>query len=264
MIKKIYNILLLFFIIFFILFTFNSASIAAVNTVNENTNTELPFFPELNPETLNNQTDFTYPVQLAYFLTILAMAPALILMMTGFTRIVIILSFVKNAMGVQQAPPNIVVIGLSLFLTFFVMSPVIDEINKNAVEPYLNEEISWEQAIKSGEKPVKDFMFRQTRPKDLNLFLSIKGITTVENYEDIPMHVLVPAFAISELKSAFQVGFIIYIPFLIIDMVISSILMAMGMMMLPPVIISLPFKILLFILVDGWNLIVGSIIQGFR
>lgn len=224
----------------------------------------LPLIPELDPNLLNNPPDATYPIQLAYIFTVLTMAPSLLLLMTGFTRIVIILSFVRNAMGIQQTPPNIVIVGLSLFLTFFVMSPIISDVNEKAVVPYLNEEITWDVAVNEAEKPIKEFMFRQTRPKDLNLFLSIKGISKVENLEEIPMHVLVPAFAISELKSAFQIGFVIFIPFLVIDMVIASILMAMGMMMLPPVIISLPFKILLFLLVDGWNLVIGSIVQGFR
>lgn len=167
-------------------------------------------------------------------------------------------------MGVQQAPPNMVIIGLSLFLTFFVMQPVFSQVNKEAVEPYLAGEITQEKAVEAGEKPLRDFMIRQTRAKDLNLFLSFAKITKVSNYDEIPFHVVVPAFMISELKSAFQVGFILYIPFLIIDMVISSTLMAMGMMMLPPVIISLPFKILLFVMVDGWNLLIGSILQSFK
>lgn len=204
------------------------------------------------------------PLGLYTLLSTLTFLPAIILLMTAFTRVVIILSFVRNAIGTQQAPPNIVIIGLALFLTFFIMQPVFAEINEVAVEPYLDGDITQDEAVELGKKPLRDFMIRQTRPKDLNLFLSLAEITEVEDYDEIPFHVVVPAFVISELKSAFQVAFIIYIPFLVIDMVISSTLMAMGMMMLPPVIISLPFKILLFVMVDGWNLLVGSIIQSFK
>lgn len=206
----------------------------------------------------------SFPMQLITLLTLLSFAPAMLMMMTGFTRIAISLSFVKNAMGLQQSPPVIIIIGLSLFLTFFVMTPVFQEVYDQAYKPYVEGSINQSEAVQKAQIPIKNFMFRQTRTKDLNLFLSIKGIDKVENYEEIPLHVLVPAFVISELKTAFQIGFLIYIPFLVIDMVVASTLMAMGMMMLPPVIISLPFKILLFVLVDGWNLIIGSLIQGFR
>lgn len=206
----------------------------------------------------------SFPMQLISLLTLLTFAPAMLLMMTGFTRIAISLSFIKNAMGLQQSPPMIIIIGLSLFLTFFVMTPVFQEIYDQSYQPYVEGKINQTEALKNAEHPIKNFMFRQTRTKDLNLFLSIKGIEKIETYDEIPMHVLVPAFVISELKTAFQIGFLIYIPFLVIDMVVSSTLMAMGMMMLPPVIISLPFKILLFVLVDGWNLIIGSLVQGFR
>lgn len=208
--------------------------------------------------------DYVFSIQLLLLLTVLTLAPSILIMMTGFTRILIVLSFIRNALGLQQTPPNHVIIGLALFLTFFIMAPIGIEVNKEAIQPYINEEISQDMAIERTIKPVRNFMFKQTRDKDLGLFLNLKGMGTVSNLQEIPTHVLVPAFIISELKTAFQVGFIIYIPFLVIDMVVASTLMAMGMMMLPPVIISLPFKILLFVLVDGWNLIVKSLILGFN
>ena len=174
------------------------------------------------------------------------------------------LSFIRNALGLQQTPPNQVIIGLALFLTFFIMAPIGSQINQEALQPYLREEIDQEVALQRALEPIREFMFRQTRDKDLALFLNIKNLDTVNNLEEVPNHVLIPAFIISELKTAFQIGFVIYVPFLVIDMVVASTLMSMGMMMLPPVIISLPFKILLFVLVDGWNLIVKSLVLGFR
>lgn len=222
-------------------------------------------FGSLLPELiLKDGEKVSFPMQLITLLTLLTFAPAMLLMMTGFTRIAISLSFIKNAMGLQQSPPVIIIIGLSLFLTFFVMTPVFQEVYDQSYKPYVEGSINQSEAIQKAQMPIKNFMFRQTRTKDLNLFLSIKGMEKVEKYEEIPLHVLVPSFVISELKTAFQIGFLIYIPFLVIDMVVASTLMAMGMMMLPPVIISLPFKILLFVLVDGWNLIIGSLVQGFR
>ncbi|WP_353095296.1 flagellar type III secretion system pore protein FliP [Tissierella praeacuta] len=215
-------------------------------------------------ENNNSPQNYVFSIQLLFVLTILTLAPSLLIMMTGFTRILIVLSFIRNALGLQQTPPNHVIIGLALFLTFFVMAPIATEINKEAIQPYVGEEITQDMAIDRAMKPIRSFMFKQTRDKDLGLFLSMKGTANVSNLNEIPTHVLIPAFIISELKTAFQIGFIIYIPFLVIDMVVSSTLMAMGMMMLPPVIISLPFKILLFILVDGWNLIVKSLVIGFK
>lgn len=212
----------------------------------------------------SNPQDYVFSLQLLILLTVLTMAPSILIMVTSFTRILIVLSFIRSALGLQQTPPNHVIIGLSMFLTFFIMNPVITDINTNSIEPFMKEEISQEQAIDRASEPIKEFMFRQTRDKDLGLFLSMKGMNDVSDIKEIPGHVLVPAFIISELKTAFQIGFIIFIPFLVIDMVVASTLMAMGMMMLPPVIISLPFKILLFILVDGWNLIIKSIVIGFK
>lgn len=211
-----------------------------------------------------NPQDYVFSLQLLFALTILTLAPSILIMMTSFTRIIIVLSFIRNALGLQQTPPNQVIIGLALFLTFFIMAPIGAQINEEAMQPFLKEEINQEVALKRAMEPIREFMFRQTRDKDLGLFLNMKKIDGVKNLEDIPSHVLIPAFIISELKTAFQIGFVIYIPFLVIDMVVSSTLMSMGMMMLPPVIISLPFKILLFVLVDGWNLIVKSIVLGFK
>ncbi|TCU70576.1 flagellar biosynthetic protein FliP [Tissierella praeacuta] len=222
------------------------------------------FGKSITLENNNNPENYVFSIQLLFILTILTLAPSLLIMMTGFTRILIVLSFIRNALGLQQTPPNHVIIGLALFLTFFVMAPIATEINNEAIQPYIREEINQDIAINNAMNPIRNFMFKQTRDKDLGLFLSIKGTANISNISEIPTHVLVPAFIISELKTAFQIGFIIYIPFLVIDMVVSSTLMAMGMMMLPPVIISLPFKILLFVLVDGWNLIVKSLVLGFK
>lgn len=209
--------------------------------------------------------DYVSSLQILLVLTILTLAPSILIMMTSFTRIIIVLSFIRNALGTQQTPPNQVVIGLALFLTFFIMAPVGAQINDEAIQPFLREEISQEQAYEEAMNPIREFMFRQTRNKDLGLFLNIGNQEgEVDNLDDIPSHVLIPAFIISELKTAFQIGFVIYVPFLVIDMVVASTLMSMGMMMLPPVIISLPFKILLFVLVDGWNLIVRSVVLGFN
>lgn len=203
-------------------------------------------------------------IQLLILFTILSLAPSILIMMTSFTRIIIVLSFLRNAIGTQQTPPNQVLIGIALFLTFFLMAPIATQINEEAVQPYLAEEISQEDALDIAMSPIREFMFRQTKEKDVALFLRIAKIDNVNSIEDIPTRVLIPSFIISELKTAFQIGFILFIPFLVIDMVVASTLMSMGMMMLPPVMISLPFKLLLFIMVDGWNLIIGQIVSSFK
>jgi len=185
-------------------------------------------------------------------------------MFTSFTRIVVVLSFLRQALGTQQIPPNMVVIGLALFLTMFIMSPTIDAVTKDAVNPYLDKRITLRQALEKAGPPAKAFMLKQTREKDISLFLNIAKEKVPGSPAEIPLRVVVPAFAISELKTAFEIGFLLYLPFLIIDMVVSSILMSMGMMMLPPTLVSLPFKILLFVLVDGWNLVIGSIVRSFQ
>ncbi|TKD70557.1 flagellar type III secretion system pore protein FliP [Pseudalkalibacillus hwajinpoensis] len=211
----------------------------------------------------NATEDVSVTVQLVLLLTVLSLAPAILVLMTCFTRIVVVLSFVRSALATQSMPPNQVLVGLALFLTFFVMSPVLSEINSEALQPYLNEEIGQEEALDAAELPIKEFMAGHTREKDLALFYKYAELEKPESVEEIRLTALVPAFAISELKTAFQIGFIIFIPFLIIDMVVASTLMAMGMMMLPPVMISLPFKILLFVLVDGWYLVVESLLLSF-
>lgn len=203
-------------------------------------------------------------LQLLLILALLTLAPAFVMLMTSFTRIVVVLSFTRNAMATQQIPPNQVLIGLALFLTFFVMQPIFAQINDQAIQPYLEGEITQEEAFALGEAPLREFMFYHTREKDLALFVDIANLDPPETRDDIPLHILVPSFVISELKTAFQMGFMLFVPFLIIDMVVASTLMSMGMFMLPPVIVSMPFKILLFILVDGWHLVVKSLMQSFN
>jgi len=202
-------------------------------------------------------------IKLMLLLTVLSLAPSILILMTSFARIVIILSFVRTALATQQMPPNQVIVGLALFLTFFIMAPTFQQVNEDALTPLFNEEITLEQAYENASGPFKEFMSKHTRQKDLELFLSYAEAERPETIEDIPLTVMVPAFALSEIKTAFQIGFMIFIPFLVIDMIVASVLMSMGMMMLPPVMISLPFKILLFVLVDGWYLVMKSILQSF-
>lgn len=202
-------------------------------------------------------------VKLLLLLTVLSIAPSILILLTSFTRVVVVLSFVRTGLGTNQTPPNQVIIGISLFITFFIMAPTFHEVNENALKPLFNEEMTLEEAYENAALPFKEFMAHHTRQKDLALFLDYSGAEPPESIDDIPMSALVPAFVISELKTAFQIGFMIFIPFLVIDMVVASVLMSMGMMMLPPVMISLPFKILLFVLVDGWHLVVKSLLQTF-
>ena len=202
-------------------------------------------------------------IQLLIIFTVLSLAPAILLMVTSFTRILVVLSLLRHAMGTQQMPPNMVVIGLSMFLTFYIMAPVWQQINEEALKPYYEEQITGEEAFDLAAVPIKEFLLKQTREKDLALFVRIAQEDRPEKPEDVSLPVLIPAFVISELKTAFQIGFLVYLPFLIIDLVVASILLAMGMMMLPPIMISMPFKLLLFVLVDGWHLIVGSLVQSF-
>ena len=218
----------------------------------------------LTLEEANEPQEVVSAIEILFILTILALAPSILIMMTCFTRIIIVLSFLRKALATQTTPPNQVLIGLALFLTCYIMAPVGAEINQNAIQPYLSGEISQETALKNAMEPIRNFMFKYTREKDLALFLEISESEKPEKLEDIPSKSLIPAFIISELKTGFQIGFILFIPFIIIDMVVASTLMSMGMMMLPPVMISLPFKILLFIMVDGWNLIIRSLITGFH
>ena len=208
--------------------------------------------------------DVSVTLQILFLMTILSLAPAILILTTAFTRIVVVLHFLRQAMGTQQVPPSQVLIGLAMFLTFFVMAPTWSRVNTDALQPYLDKKISLEQAYEKGVGPVREFMLRQTREEDLALFVRLANVDKPKNRDDVPLHALIPAFAISELRIGFQIGFLLFIPFLVIDMVISSILLSMGMMMLPPVLISMPFKILLFILVDGWHLIVRSLLESFH
>lgn len=211
---------------------------------------------------LGTRTD---TLDIMMLLTALSFLPALLIMLTAFTRIIIVLGFVKNAMGTQQMPPQQVLIGLALFLTFFVMQPVIADIDQNAYQPYVRQEITQQEALSRAEEPLRAFMLRQLQvhPKDLDTFIGLSGIETPVAAEDVPFHVIIPAFITSEIKTAFQMGFFIYIPFIVVDMVVASTLMSMGMMMLPPIMISLPFKVLIFVMVDGWLMIVQTLVGTF-
>lgn len=203
-------------------------------------------------------------IQILILLTVLSLAPAFFIMVTSFTRIVIVLSFLRQALGTQAVPPNQILLALALFLTMFIMAPVGERVYGDALQPLLAEQISYEDAWKKGMEPVRGFMLRQLRDKDLELFINLSKIPKPESVEQVPTHVVIPAFILSELRISFQIGFLIYIPFLIVDMVVASILMSMGMMLLPPVVISLPFKLILFVLADGWYLVVGSMVRSFQ
>ena len=226
---------------------------------------QLPLLPmvKIGVESADNPEQVSILLQILLLLTVLSLAPALVIMTTSFTRLAIVFSLLRRALGTQQMPPNQIIIGLALILTFFIMSPVYNEINKEALQPYLSEEISQGDAIERALQPLRGFMFKQTRKKDLSLFIDISNSKKPGNLEDIPTMILLPSFVVSELKTAFQIGFLIYIPFLVIDMVVASVLLSMGMMMLPPMMISLPFKLLLFIMVDGWNLLVRALVASF-
>ena len=211
-----------------------------------------------------NPDDVAVTLQILFLMTVLSLAPAILIMTTAFTRIVVVLHFLRQALGTQQVPPSQVLIGLAMFLTFFVMAPTWNRVNQDAIQPYMKNTITLQQAYDRGIVPLREFMLRQTREEDLALFVKLANVEKPETRDDVPIHALIPAFAISELRIGFEIGFLLFIPFLVIDMVISSILLSMGMMMLPPVLISLPFKILLFILVDGWHLVIRSLLESFR
>ena len=208
--------------------------------------------------------DVSVTLQILFLMTILSLAPALLILTTAFTRIIVVLHFLKQAMGTPQMPPAQVLLGLAMFLTFFVMAPVWNKVNTEALQPYLQNKMTMNDAYDKGVGPIREFMFKQTREEDLGLFVKMANLEKPKNRAEIPTYVLIPSFAISELRVGFQIGLILFVPFLIIDMVVASILMAMGMMMLPPAMISMPFKILLFILVDGWHLVIGSLIASFH
>ncbi len=210
-----------------------------------------------------NPEEVSVVLQIVALLTILSLAPAILILMTSFTRIVVVFHFLRQALGTQQSPPNQVVIGLSLFITFFIMTPVWQQVYGKALRPYLDKEISYQEAFDNAKTPVRQFMLYNTREKDLALFVNASRSEKPQTPDDVSLLVLIPAFVISELKTAFIIGFVLYVPFLVIDMVVASVLLSMGMMMLPPIMISLPFKIMLFVLVDGWNLLVGSVVKSF-
>ena len=216
----------------------------------------------------NEEGDFSGNLRILMILTVISLAPSILIMLTSFTRIIIVLHFVRNAIGTQTTPPNQVMIGLALFLTIFIMNPVFTEINENAIKPFDAGEISQEEALEIGTQPLREFMYRETQQKDLNLFCDIAGVHDIDTSDEeqvnqLSMSIIIPSFILSELRTAFIIGFLIYIPFIVIDMVVASVLMSMGMMMLPPTTISLPFKVLLFVLADGWDLVIGNLVKTF-
>lgn len=223
-------------------------------------------FPKLSVEVgkAAEPEDVSVTLQILFLMTVLSLAPAMLILTTAFTRIIVVFHFLKQAMGTTQMPPSQVLIGLAMFLTFFVMAPTWSKVNDQALQPYLQKKMSLQEACDKGVEPLREFMFRQTREEDLGLFLKLANIEKPENRAEVPTYALIPAYAISELRVGFQIGFVLFIPFIIIDMVVASILMSMGMMMLPPAMISMPFKILLFILVDGWHLVINSLMQSFK
>ena len=222
-----------------------------------------PEMPGITASQTARGTQYSLNLQLLALMTTLTLLPSLLLMMTAFVRIVIVLSILRQALGTGQTPPNMVIVGLSLFLTLFVMSPVLSDVYQNALTPFMNQNLSFERALAAAEKPIRAFMLNQTREDDIALFMEIARNKTVESVKDVPFTTLVPAYLTSELKSAFTIGFLIYIPFVVIDLIVSSVLMSMGMMMLSPMMISMPFKLMLFVLVDGWSLIMGSLASSF-
>lgn len=218
---------------------------------------------QLGFKSADKPDDVVNTVKIVLLLTVLTLAPSIIIMMTSFTRLIVVFSFLRHAIGTQQMPPNQLLVGLALFLTLFIMSPALMDINKNALQPYLGGKVTQEVAFDKAMAPLRKFMFSQTRDEDLALFINLAKVEKPKTRADVPSVVLIPSFVISELKTSFQIGFIIFLPFLVIDMVVASVLMAMGMMMLPPVVVSMPFKIMLFVLVDGWGLLVGSLVKSF-
>ncbi|MFH2049459.1 MAG: flagellar type III secretion system pore protein FliP [bacterium] len=222
--------------------------------------------PKISVEIGESQdsTELSSTLQIVILLTVLALAPSILIMVTSFIRFIVVMSFLRNAMGINQMPPNQLLVGLALILTFFVMSPVVEKSYNEGIKPYIDKEMESEEAFEKAVGPFRDFMLAQTREKDLALFVNIAKLQQPENASEIPLQVLIPGFVISELRIAFQIAFVLFIPFLVIDMVVASVLMSMGMMMLPPIIVSLPFKILLFVLVDGWYLLIKSLVESFK
>lgn len=270
--KKVINSLMIIGM-FVLLFSVSRPAFAVASGVDKTTQDEISGQPDIDDNTLDinissnaGSMKLESTLQILIMLTILSLAPSILIMVTSFTRIVVVFHFLRTALGTQTTPPNQVIVGLALFITIAIMSPVFTEVNTKAIKPYTAGKIKQEQAIEKGLSPLREFMLKQTREKDLKLFMYFnkKSADDIKDYDDIPITIVIPAFIISELRAAFIIGFLIYLPFIVIDMVVASTLMSMGMMMLPPTTISLPFKLLLFVLADGWNLVIGQLVNSFN
>lgn len=270
--KKVINSLMIIGM-FVLLFSVSRPAFAVASGVDKTTQDEISGQPDIDDNTLDinissnaGSMKLESTLQILIMLTILSLAPSILIMVTSFTRIVVVFHFLRTALGTQTTPPNQVIVGLALFITIAIMSPVFTEVNTKAIKPYTAGKIKQEQAIEKGLSPLREFMLKQTREKDLKLFMDLnkKSADDIKDYDDIPINIVIPAFIISELRAAFIIGFLIYLPFIVIDMVVASTLMSMGMMMLPPTTISLPFKLLLFVLADGWNLVIGQLVNSFN
>lgn len=270
--KKVINSLMIIGM-FVLLFSVSRPAFAVASGVDKTTQDEISGQPDIDDNTLDinissnaGSMKLESTLQILIMLTILSLAPSILIMVTSFTRIVVVFHFLRTALGTQTTPPNQVIVGLALFITIAIMSPVFTEVNTKAIKPYTAGKIKQEQGIEKGLSPLREFMLKQTREKDLKLFMDLnkKSADDIKDYDDIPITIVIPAFIISELRAAFIIGFLIYLPFIVIDMVVASTLMSMGMMMLPPTTISLPFKLLLFVLADGWNLVIGQLVNSFN
>ena len=270
--KNILNTCIMLFMCCIVLISAKPAYVAATG-VDHTTEQEIDAKPDSDDNTLDlsitsnmGSTKLESTLQILILLTVLSLAPSILIMVTSFTRLIIVFHFLRTALGTQTSPPNQVLVGLALFITLAIMSPVFTKVNNEAVKPYMSGKITQEEAFETGSKPLKEFMLKQTRDKDLQLFLDINETDkeTINNYQDISFKVIIQAFIISELRTAFIIGFLLYMPFIVLDMVVASTLMSMGMMMLPPTTISMPFKILLFVMVDGWNLVIGELVKSFQ
>jgi len=249
-------------IIFLLLVAFAVPSFAQQTTQTQSLSLPLPKL-DVQVGSSNNGQDVSITLQILLLMTILALAPSIMIMTTAYLRIIIVFHFLKSALGTQQMPPGQLLAGVALFITFFVMAPTWNKVNEDALKPLMDEKITTEEAYNKGIEPIREFMFKHVRDEDLGLFISLANLNRPNNRTELPTYIVIPAFVLSELRTGFIIGFFLFIPFLMVDMIVSSILMSMGMMMLPPMLVSLPFKILLFILVDGWNLIVGSVVRSF-
>ena len=249
-------------IIIFLFVVFAVTSFAQQTTQTQSLSFPLPKL-DVQVGSSNNGQDVSVTLQILLLMTILALAPSIMIMTTAYLRIIIVFHFLKSALGTQQMPPGQLLAGVALFITFFVMAPTWNKVNEDALKPLMDEKITTEEAYNKGIEPIREFMFKHVRDEDLGLFVSLANMTRPNNRNELPTYIVIPAFVLSELRTGFIIGFFLFIPFLMVDMIVSSILMSMGMMMLPPMLVSLPFKILLFILVDGWNLIVGSVVRSF-